>query len=156
MVAVPKLWVLEAGRKRGRCEGKDWLATRTRRCFPPPPSSFSHTPPFLLHSNPSAFVINEAIQARTVRLVIKDECSSGPPTSIVVSRQEALAKAKEAGLDLVLGKHGGREGRRGGTGWKGITTDSFLLDFKKRQQQPSTCANSPSIPPLPPSRPSLQ
>jgi len=31
----------------------------------------------------------------------------------VVSRQEALAKAKEAGLDLVLGKQGG-EGREEG------------------------------------------
>ncbi|KAM3571937.1 hypothetical protein VYU27_006033 [Nannochloropsis oceanica] len=50
----------------------------------------------------SAFVINEAIKARTVRLVFKEEGSSGPPTSTVVSRQEALAKAKEVGLDLVL------------------------------------------------------
>lgn len=49
-------------------------------------------------------MINEAIKARTIRLVFKEEGSSGPPTSTVVSRQEALAKAKEVGLDLVLGK----------------------------------------------------
>lgn len=78
-----------------------------------PPFSFSFLPSSSVPPSCSAFVINEAIQARTVRLVIKEEGSSGPPTSIVVSRLEALAKAKEAGLDLVLGKQG-REGREEG------------------------------------------
>ena len=114
-MAVPKLWVLEAERKRGRCGGKDcvgWQVVVVASMLPPrPPSHRPHIPCSPLPPLPSlsAFVINEAIQARTVRLVIKEEGSSGPPTSIVVSRQEALAKAKEAGLDLVLGKEeGGR------------------------------------------------
>lgn len=52
-------------------------------------------------------VVNKAIQAGTVRLVVKND-AGGPASSSILSRDEALAKAQAAGLDLVLGK-----GRRG-------------------------------------------
>ncbi|TFJ85401.1 hypothetical protein NSK_003360 [Nannochloropsis salina CCMP1776] len=46
-------------------------------------------------------VVNKAIQARTVRLVVKND-AGGPASSSILSRDEALAKAQLAGLDLVL------------------------------------------------------
>ena len=64
-------------------------------------NAFIHPP---THPPTHSLVINEAIHAKTVRLVIKDE-SGGPSTSEVVSREDALMKAREAGLDLVLGKY---------------------------------------------------
>lgn len=118
-----------------------------------PPSAANPVPSSL--PSLSAFVINEAIQARTVRLVFKEEGSSGPPTSIVVSRQEALAKAKEVGLDLVLGKGwGGKESWKEGRDRKGgvVVTHFYIFPFfiACQQQQLSPCANSPSLPTFPP------
>lgn len=49
------------------------------------------------------WVINDAIQTDKVRLVIKDEATGKNSTSIV-TRDEALAKAKSMKLDLVLGE----------------------------------------------------
>lgn len=116
------------------------MATRMRRCFPlflpPPVLKFSSLPSLL---SLSAFVINEAIQARTVRLVIQEEGSSGPPTSIVVSRHEALAKAKEAGLDLVLGKEGSEEREeKAEEGGKGeALTVSYEVHFFQLRDMPA-------------------